>query len=52
MKYRPSQEINADLSKETNTNKMIQFAQELLRALAAEDAERKRANDSEKPQAA
>lgn len=52
MKSRPSQEITADLSKETNTSKMIQLAQELLRALAAEDGERKRPIDSDKPQAA
>ena len=52
MKYRPSQEITVELAKETNTNKMIQLAQELLRALAAEDAERSRVNDSDKSQAA
>jgi len=38
MKSRRSEDITAQLSKETNTEKMIQLAQELLRALAAEDA--------------
>ena len=48
MKSRPSQDITEELCKESSTQKLIQLAEELLGALAAEDAERNRANDSDK----
>ena len=52
MKSRRSQDITEELCKEASTQKLIQLAEELLGALAAEDAERNRANDSDKSQAA
>jgi len=52
MKSRPSQDITEELCREASTQKLIQLAEELLGALAAEDAERNRANDSDKSQAA
>lgn len=43
VKSRPSQEIAHQLTIETNSERIIELAEELLRALDAEDADRNRA---------
>jgi len=52
MKSRRSQDIIEELSKEATTQKMINLAQEVLMALAAEDAQRNGANDLDENEAA